>query len=131
MTATADITPVPRPGSMLFRRRRVSRHHHYLICRTCGLGHEITSPAFEQQIAQLAANITRTETEHTAHKAARRARPPADVRIVALPQAQSLRVIRSLSDWTCCPCRFGGPGIRSSQLSGAAPVSQWCVHLAG
>jgi Fur family ferric uptake transcriptional regulator len=52
-------------GGMLFRHRRVSRHHHhYLICRTCGLGNEITSPAFEQQIAQLAAIHGFTGIDH-------------------------------------------------------------------
>jgi Fur family transcriptional regulator, ferric uptake regulator len=51
-------------GGMLFRRRRVSRHHHYLICRTCGLGNEITSPAFEQQIAALAATHGFTGIDH-------------------------------------------------------------------
>jgi Fur family transcriptional regulator, ferric uptake regulator len=40
-------------GETLFRRSRTDRHHHCIVCRRCGLGVEISSPAFERRIAQM------------------------------------------------------------------------------
>ena len=40
-------------GEQVFRRCRTEEHHHYVICRSCGLGIEVFSPPLEQLAAAL------------------------------------------------------------------------------
>ncbi len=51
-------------GETLFRRSRTDRHHHCIVCRRCGLGVEISFPAFERRIAQMGAANGFVDLDH-------------------------------------------------------------------
>lgn len=42
-------------GEATYRRCGSDRHHHHLVCRTCGAAVEVEAPAIERWVAQIAA----------------------------------------------------------------------------
>jgi Fur family ferric uptake transcriptional regulator len=52
-------------GQQLYRRCGRARHHHHLVCRSCGRTVEVEGPAVEQWAHQLAAEHGYTEVSHT------------------------------------------------------------------
>uniref|UniRef100_A8M5J7 Ferric uptake regulator, Fur family n=1 Tax=Salinispora arenicola (strain CNS-205) TaxID=391037 RepID=A8M5J7_SALAI len=59
-----DSTRLPG-GEQLFRRCSQSRHHHHLVCRSCGRTVEVAGPAVERWADQVAAEHGFTDVGHT------------------------------------------------------------------
>ena len=59
----ADILTSP-DGENLYRACTTSRHHHHLICRTCGMTVEIEADAVEQWAQSLASEHGFTGAHH-------------------------------------------------------------------
>lgn len=52
-------------GEAVYRRCAVSRHHHHLVCRSCGAAVEIDGPNAEAWAAQVATAHGYGDVEHT------------------------------------------------------------------
>ncbi|WP_018720112.1 Fur family transcriptional regulator [Salinispora fenicalii] len=59
-----DSTRLPG-GEQLFRQCSQSRHHHHLVCRSCGRTVEVAGPAVERWADQVAAEHGFSEVGHT------------------------------------------------------------------
>lgn len=51
-------------GEVAYRRCRSSRHHHHLVCRTCGRTVEITAGSIETTADRIARENGFTDTSH-------------------------------------------------------------------
>lgn len=61
-TVDALVTP---EGETIYRRCETVRHHHHLVCRTCGLTVEVEGPAVERWADQVSAEHGFRDVEHT------------------------------------------------------------------
>ncbi len=52
-------------GEMAYRRCATVRHHHHLVCRTCGRTVEVQGPAVERWAERVASDAGFVDTEHT------------------------------------------------------------------
>ncbi|WP_309146692.1 Fur family transcriptional regulator [Georgenia satyanarayanai] len=52
-------------GEALYRRCESAKHHHHLVCRTCGTTVEISGDAVEAWAEEMAARHGFTDIEHT------------------------------------------------------------------
>jgi Fur family transcriptional regulator, ferric uptake regulator len=52
-------------GEELFRHRRTSGHHHYMVCRRCGYDVAVGSPAIEDWADHVAAAHGFSQVNHT------------------------------------------------------------------
>ncbi|WP_319633114.1 Fur family transcriptional regulator [Georgenia satyanarayanai] len=52
-------------GEALYRRCESVKHHHHLVCRTCGTTVEISGEAVEAWAEEMAAHHGFTDIEHT------------------------------------------------------------------
>ncbi|MFC8848005.1 MULTISPECIES: Fur family transcriptional regulator [unclassified Micromonospora] len=59
-----DSTRLPN-GEQLYRRCRQSRHHHHLVCRSCGRTVEVAGPTVERWADQVANQHGYTDVGHT------------------------------------------------------------------
>lgn len=66
MAEDADIDSVRLDdGESVFRRCVVERHHHHLVCRSCGATEEVEAPEVEAWAAQVAERFGFTQVGHT------------------------------------------------------------------
>jgi Fur family ferric uptake transcriptional regulator len=52
-------------GGQLYRRCGQGRHHHHLVCRSCGRTVEVAGPAMERWARDQAARYGFTDVDHT------------------------------------------------------------------
>ena len=66
MAESGEVDVMRQPdGESVYRRCSSDRHHHHLVCRSCGTTVEVDGPAVERWAEKVAAEHGFTGVEHT------------------------------------------------------------------
>ena len=66
LAADAEVdTLLGEDGEALYRRCRGARHHHHLVCRSCGATVEVDGPTVERWVDRVATEHGYDEVSHT------------------------------------------------------------------
>jgi len=66
MAADGDVDMMRTPdGEAVYRRCNTGRHHHHLVCRSCGRTVEVEGPAVERWAGKIGADNDFSDVVHT------------------------------------------------------------------
>jgi Fur family ferric uptake transcriptional regulator len=66
MAVSGEVDVMRQPdGESVYRRCSSDRHHHHLVCRSCGTTVEVDGPAVERWAEKVAAEHGFSSVEHT------------------------------------------------------------------